>query len=74
MALFWGVEPHLIPMADSVEAMIEHMETSLLESGQVEDGDRVVLVASLPVGAMGPANMTYLHTIGQPIHPPNPDR
>jgi pyruvate kinase len=54
--------------------MIEHMETSLLESGQVEDGDRVVLVASLPVGAMGPANMTYLHTIGQPIHPPNPDR
>jgi pyruvate kinase len=74
MALFWGVEPHLIPMADSVEAMIEHMETSLLESGQVEDGDRVVLVASLPVGAMGPANMTYLHTIGQPVHPPNPDR
>ena len=69
MALFWGVEPHLIPMADSVEAMIELMEAALLQSGQVEAGDRVVLVASLPVGAMGPANMTYLHTIGQPVTP-----
>lgn len=65
MALFWGVDPHLIPMADSVEEMIDHMERSLLRSGRVEEGDRVVLVASLPVGAMGPANMTYLHTIGQ---------
>ncbi|MGA9532307.1 MAG: pyruvate kinase [Anaerolineales bacterium] len=64
MALHWGVEPHLIPMADSVEEMIDQVEGSLLRTGQVEDGDRVVLVASLPVGAMGPANMTYLHTIG----------
>jgi pyruvate kinase len=64
MALHWGVEPHLIPMAGSVEEMIGHVEQSLLRSGQVEQGDRVVLVASLPVGAMGPANMTYLHTIG----------
>lgn len=65
MALFWGVVPHLIPMASSVEEMIEHMERSLIESAQVEEGDRVVLVASLPVGAMGPANMTYLHAIGE---------
>lgn len=64
MALHWGVEPHLIPMAASVEEMIGHVEQSLLASGQVTEGDRVVLVASLPVGAMGPANMTYLHTIG----------
>jgi pyruvate kinase len=65
MALFWGVDPHLIPMATSVEEMIGHTEEALLESGKVRKGDRVVLVASLPVGAMGPANMSYLHTIGQ---------
>jgi pyruvate kinase len=69
MALHWGVEPHLIPMADSVEEMIGHVEDSLLRGGQVQIGDRVVLVASLPVGAMGPANMTYLHTIGGPVNP-----
>lgn len=67
MALFWGVQPYLIPMADSVEAMIGHVERQLLKTGAAEEGDRVVLVASLPVGAMGPANMTYLHTIGSPI-------
>lgn len=69
MALFWGVDPHLIPMAASVEEMIDHMERALLRTGQVQEGDRVVLVASLPVGAMGPANMTYLHTIGTKIRP-----
>lgn len=70
MALFWGVDPHLIPMADSVEDMIRQMEKALVQSGRVEVGDKVVLVASLPVGAMGPANMTYLHTIGEEIKSP----
>lgn len=65
MALFWGVEPHLIPMAKSVEEMVEHMEKALLRSRIVGEGDRVVLVASLPVGALGPANLLYLHTLGE---------
>jgi pyruvate kinase len=70
MALFWGVDPHLIPMADSVEDMIGQMEQALVQSGRVDKGDKVVLVASLPVGAMGPANMTYLHTIGEEFKAP----
>lgn len=65
MSLFWGVEPHLIPMAKSVEEMIDHMEMALLESRLVGEGDRVVLIASLPVGALGPANLIYLHTLGE---------
>lgn len=65
MALFWGVEPHLIPMAKSVEEMVRLMEEALLESRLMSEGDRVVLVASLPVGALGPANLIYLHTLGE---------
>lgn len=64
MALYWGVQPHLIPMAASVEEMIERMVAALRMTTNVEPGDRVVLVASLPVGALGPANFTYLHTVG----------
>jgi pyruvate kinase len=67
MALYWGVQPCLIPMADSVEDMVGRMEDALHQTTQVHDGDRVVLVASLPVGALGPANMTYLHTVGGPF-------
>ncbi len=64
MSLYWGVEPRLCPMAYTVEEMIGHVEDDLLKTGAFEPGHRFVLVASLPVGAMGPANMTYLHTLG----------
>jgi len=67
MALYWGVQPVLIPMADSVEDMVARMEDALHQTTEVNDGDRVVLVASLPVGALGPANLTYLHTVGGPF-------
>ncbi len=69
MALYWGVEPRLIPMANSVEDMVARMEAAVRQTDWAKDGDRVVLVASLPVGALGPANLTYLHTMGGPFDP-----
>jgi pyruvate kinase len=63
LSLCWGVAPKLIPMVSSVEAMIEIVEGDLLRSKVTQPGDQVVLVASLPVGAAGPANFTYLHTV-----------
>jgi len=63
MAFLWGVEPQCIPMANSVEEMIQHVERVLVTSGRISRGEQVVLVASLPIGAMGPANFTLLHTI-----------
>lgn len=63
LALCWGVSPRLIPMVATVEAMIEIVEQDLLHSGMAQSGDQVVLVASLPVGAAGPANFSYLHTV-----------
>ncbi len=63
MAFFWGVEPQWVPMAHSVEEMIQYVESVLVSSGQIPSGEQVVLVASLPIGAMGPANFTLLHTI-----------
>lgn len=63
MALLWGVLPFLIPMAHSVEDMIEHVRQSSLTSGLARPGEQVVLVASLPIGAMGPPNFTLLHRL-----------
>jgi pyruvate kinase len=62
-ALLWGVIPYLVPMAHSVEDMIDRVREACLASGIVHSGEQVVLVASLPVGAMGPPNFTLLHTI-----------
>ncbi len=63
MPLLWGVIPNLIPMAHSVEEMIERVREACLASGIVRPGQQVVMVASLPIGAMGPPNFTLLHTI-----------
>lgn len=64
MALLWGVEANLVPMAHSVEEMVARVEDALLTGGRIRGGGQVVLVASLPIGAMGPANFTYLHSVG----------
>lgn len=64
MALFWGTEPHLVPLASTVEEMVWRVETALRLLPHVAEGGQVVVVASLPIGAMGPANFTYLHTLG----------
>jgi pyruvate kinase len=63
MALFWGVDPYLGPKANSVEEMLERVRAVCLRSTLVKKGDQVVVVASLPVGAMGPPNFTLLTTI-----------
>jgi pyruvate kinase len=63
MALLWGVIPFLVPMAGSVEEMIDHVRGACLSSGIVQSGEQVVLVASLPVGKMGPPNFMLLHSI-----------
>ena len=63
LSFLWGVQPQWVAMSHSVEEMIEHVERVLISSGQIPQGEQVVLVASLPIGAMGPANFTLLHTI-----------
>jgi pyruvate kinase len=63
LSLFWGVRPHLVQLETEVEGMIKRVRKACLQSGAVKRGEQVVLVASLPVGAMGPPNFTLLHTI-----------
>ncbi len=63
LALYWGVVPHRCPPVNTVEEMIAIVEEALRDRRGLRPGEQFVLVASLPVGAMGPANMTYLHTI-----------
>ncbi len=60
LSLAWGVIPHLIEMAHSVEEMIYHVRQACLVSGLVAVGQQVVMVASLPIGKMGPPNFTLL--------------
>ncbi len=63
LSLAWGVIPHLVKKANSVEEMIARVRDACLASAIVNHGQQIVLVASLPIGEMGPPNFTLLHTI-----------
>jgi pyruvate kinase len=65
MTFMWGVRPQLVPFSNSLEEMINHVDTALMKSQVVQEGDQVVLVCGFPVGAMRPPNMALLHTVGE---------
>lgn len=64
LAFLWGVYPHLVPFANTLEDMIGHIDTALVQSG-IKQGDQVVLICGFPVGSMRPPNMALLRTVGE---------
>lgn len=65
LAFLWGVSPQLVPFSNSLEEMIDHVDSELVRSEVVQTGDQVVLVCGFPVGAVRPPNMALLHTVGE---------
>jgi len=65
LAFLWGVRPQLVPFSNSLEEMLDHVDSELMRSGVVQMGDQVVLVCGFPVGAVRPPNMALLHTVGE---------
>ena len=65
LSMYWGIQTHRVPFANTVEIMLKHIELALKASGQVKAGQQVVLVAGFPVGAMRPPNFLLVHTLGQ---------
>jgi len=63
LALVWGVTPYIVPIAETVERMIGHVEAALKASGTVRSGQQVVLVAGYPLKEIRPPNMAFLHTV-----------
>jgi pyruvate kinase len=64
LAFLWGVYPQLVPFVNTLEEMIQHVDSAMVKSG-IEPGQQVVLVCGFPVGGMRPPNMALLHTVGE---------
>jgi pyruvate kinase len=64
LAFLWGVYPQLVPFANTLEDMIQYVDSAMMKSG-FEPGQQVVLVCGFPVGAMRPPNMALLHNVGE---------
>ena len=65
LSFLWGVLPRLVPFANTMEDMLEHVDSAMVQNGMVKPGQQVVLVCGFPVGALRTPNMTLLHTVGQ---------
>ncbi|GAA1874476.1 pyruvate kinase [Lapillicoccus jejuensis] len=68
LALVWGVETFLVPMARHTDQMALEVDNSLLASGRAVEGDLVIIVAGSPPGIPGSTNALRVHRIGDAIN------
>ena len=64
LALIWGVESLLHPACDNTEEMLRTGERTLLESGVVQQGELIVLMAGRLSG-LGLSTSVSLHKLGE---------
>jgi pyruvate kinase len=67
MGLYWGVHPHLVPQADTIEDMLKAVEAAMVASSSVEPGQQVVLICGFPVKEIRPTNLALLYTVGKTL-------
>jgi pyruvate kinase len=63
LAMLWGTTPYLIPHAGSIEEMIAHVDSAVIEGTHVKPGQEIVLIAGFPIQDMVPPNLALLHTV-----------
>lgn len=63
LAFLWGVQPHLIKFANTLDDMLSDVDAALLKSG-IQPGQQVVLICGYPIGEQRPPNMALLHVVG----------
>jgi pyruvate kinase len=64
LSLRWGVRPLDAISPPDTDATIAYVEQRLLETGAVEEGQVVVMMAASPVGHAARPNLLKLHRIG----------
>lgn len=67
LGLYWGIIPHLVPHANTIEEMLEVVEEEMMVSSPIQPGQQVVLICGFPVHAIRPTNLALLHTVGEKI-------
>ena len=64
LALTWGIETYLVPMARHTDEMAMQVDERLLDDGRCVEGDIVVIVAGSPPGIPGSTNALRVHRMG----------
>jgi len=70
LGLYWGVYPHLVPQADTIEDMLKVVEAAMIASTTIQKGQQVVVICGFPVRAVRPTNLALLYTVGETLNKP----
>jgi len=65
LTLSWGVETFLVSWKETTDAMIRHVDASILDIGRFGVGDLVVIVSGSPPGTAGKTNLLRVHKLGE---------
>ena len=63
LELYWGVTPYLVPNSNTLEEMLDDVDSVMKASGSILPGQQVVLTSGFPVATICPTNLALLHTI-----------
>lgn len=63
MSIYWGVIPFLVRYMENTDELINEVGSYLLRTNHAVPGDRVVIVASLPLSISGKTNFLKIHEI-----------
>jgi pyruvate kinase len=67
LTLTWGTDSNLVPWVDNTDDMVRQVESELLQLGDYQKGDKVVIVAGSPPGTTGSTNSLRVHRIGDAV-------
>ena len=64
MALYWGVRPYVVPQLEQTDQRVEEAERRLKSEGQIQIGEKIVILSGTRVGQPGGTNLLKLHQVG----------
>jgi len=65
LCLVWGVKPLLVEPSAGTDAMVNAAVAAAIFSGQVKQGDLVVITAGVPAGVPGTTNLLKVHIVSE---------
>jgi pyruvate kinase len=67
LSLSWGIESLIVTVVTTTDQMVKQVDSILLESSRVNEGEQVMIVAGSPPGIPGSTNAMRVHRIGDAV-------
>lgn len=67
MSMYWGVTAMMIPFVDSLEGVVQTVDTVLQRDHRFKKGEQIILITGFPLPALHLPNLALLHNIGEKV-------